>query len=78
MLVEESNELSVAALHLLRNLKKKQLSLEHFAEEIADVQLLIDEMLYYFKLAPLVAKYREMKEKRLEKRLMEWMGRKNV
>jgi len=77
MLVEELNELSVASLHLLRNLKDKEKSLEHFAEEIADVQFLIDEMLYYFKKRVIsevteetffeaVVRYRKLKEKRLE------------
>ena len=77
MLVEELNELSVASLHLLRNLKDKEKALEHFAEEIADVQFLIDEMLYYFKKQIIsatteetffeaVIRYRKQKEKRLE------------
>ena len=77
MLVEELNELSVASLHLMRNLKDPYKSLEHFAEEIADVQFLIDEMLYYFKHKKVsidtmetffdaVVRYRKTKEKRLE------------
>jgi len=75
MLVEECNELSVTALHLIRNLKHKETPIEQFAEEVADVQFMIDEMLYYFKLVPMVAKYRRMKEKRLETRLLEWEGK---
>lgn len=66
MLVEELNELGVASLHLLRNLKSKEESLEHFAEEIADVEFLLDEMKYYFQNVSLIAKYRKLKEKRLE------------
>ena len=64
MLAEECSELSVATLHLLRN-KKQENALEHFAEEIADVELMLDEMKYYFHNVPLIAKYRKLKEKRL-------------
>lgn len=66
MLVEELNELSVASLHLLRNLKPKEESLEHFAEEIADVEFLLDEMKYYFQNVPLIVKYRKLKEQKLK------------
>lgn len=50
MLAEECGELSVATLHLLRDLKPKKESMEKFIEEIADVQLMIDEMVHYFGL----------------------------
>jgi len=66
MLVEELNELAVASLHLLRTLKDKNESLEHFAEEIADVEFMIEEMKYYFKNEQKVKLYRVMKEKKLE------------
>ena len=52
MLAEESSELSVSALHMTRNLKNKEKALESLAEEIADVQLMIDEILYYFPELP--------------------------
>jgi hypothetical protein len=70
MLAEESSELSVATLHLLRAIKDRSESWEKFAEEIADVELMIDEMKFYFPV--LLAKvnlYRQVKEKRLEKLL---------
>ena len=46
---------------------KQEDALEKFAEEIADVELMLDEMKYYFKNVPLIAKYRKLKEKRLRK-----------
>jgi len=67
MLVEELNELSVASLHLLRNLKDKEQSFKNFAEEIADVEFMLDEMKYYFSNVSLIAYYRKKKEERLEK-----------
>jgi len=53
MMAEESSELSVASLHMLRNAKtdsdeKRTKTLKAFAEEMADVQLMLDELLYYF------------------------------
>jgi len=69
MLAEECSELTVASLHLLRH-SKIYLPLEHFAEEIADVELLIEEMKYYFNLHDTVKKYRKIKEKRVEKKLL--------
>lgn len=72
MLVEESNELSVAALHFMRDAKPKAESLDHFAEEIADVQLMIEEMMYYFQIVPMVARHRKEKEKRFEEILQKW------
>ena len=69
MLVEELNELAVASLHLLRNSKDKTVSLENFAEEIADVELMIAAMKYYFRNTTKIAEYRMKKEARLRKRL---------
>lgn len=67
MLAEESSELSVASLHLLRANKT---NFDNFAEEIADVELMIDEMkTYYPALTNLVNKYRAEKMKSLEGRL---------
>ena len=63
MLAEESIELAKACFHVVR---QKRNSLDHLAEEIADTQFLIDEMLYYFKLVPKVAHYRKLKEEKLE------------
>ena len=66
MLVEELNELAVASLHLLRRLKDKEKALEQFAEEIADVEFMIEEMKYYFKNEQKVKLYRTYKEERLK------------
>lgn len=49
MFVEEANEASVAAMHLMRLNKPYDESLRNFAEELADLQFMIDEMVYYFK-----------------------------
>lgn len=71
MLAEEAAELSVAALHILRKAKEPQ-ALEHLAEEIADVELMLDEIKYYFGpsgIVSLIANFRLEKEHRLEERL---------
>lgn len=76
MFVEELNELSVASLHLLRKLKNNQTALEHFAEEMSDVQFLMEEIVYYFKKRRMnkntdetffdaLIRHRKFKEKRL-------------
>jgi len=70
MLAEECGELVEATLHLLRN-KKQENALKHFEEEIADVELMIDEMKHYFKNASMIAKWRKAKIARLKKRLEE-------
>jgi len=67
MLVEELNELAVASLHLLRTLKNREESLKHFAEEIADVEFMLEEMKYYFGNVETVRFYRNRKEERLAK-----------
>ena len=71
MVAEESCELAVASMHLIRQLKKPTYlkALESFAEEIADVELLLAEMKYYLWLTPAIAKFRKLKEKRLEEKL---------
>lgn len=74
MLAEECNELSVASFHMLRASKTKtqkdyEKAIENFAEEICDVEFMIEEMIFYFHLAPKVAKYRCIKESRLAKRI---------
>lgn len=68
MLAEECSELSVACLHLLRNLKQEG-GRDHLAEEIADVELMIDEIKYYLQLNTLVEMHMSDKLTRLEKRL---------
>lgn len=84
--VEELVELAQAILHLRRNVKQIE-SIEHFAEELADVELMLDEMKYYFNyiidypkyivddtdksFIALIARYRRLKEERLRKRLGE-------
>lgn len=80
MMAEESSELSVAALHLLRDGRPSKLMLTEFAEEVADCQLMIEEMIYYFKEAELgpgyswfdqLIAYRKQKEERLNQYLDE-------
>ena len=79
MMAEESSELSVAALHLLRTIKDKEESLLEFADEMADVQFMLDEMVYYFKEQQVKGKsffdwlvhFRKEKEKRLDMFLSE-------
>lgn len=73
MLVEELNELSVSALHLIHSKPTRLQALEGFAEEIADVEFMIEEMKYYFKIEETIAKYREVKEKRLERKLIKYV-----
>jgi len=64
MLAEESSELSVASLHLLR--KKKVLkAMDDFVEEVADVELMIKELKWHFQIQNRVSLARERKEKRL-------------
>jgi NTP pyrophosphatase (non-canonical NTP hydrolase) len=70
LLVEELNELAVATLHLNRKVKNstpeaKSDNYEKFAEEIADVEFMLDEMKYYFQNVSQIAGYRKEKEKRL-------------
>jgi hypothetical protein len=70
MLAEESSELSVASLHLLRKIKDKAESWEKFAEEIADVEFMIDEMKAYFPiLQAKINLYHQVKEARLKRLL---------
>lgn len=71
MLVEELNELAVASLHLLRANKPQDIVLHRFAEEIADVEFMLDEMKYYFKNVELIALNRIAKQRRLERLLGE-------
>jgi hypothetical protein len=80
MMAEEASELSVAALHLLRDGRPSKLMLTEFAEELADCQLMIEEMIYYFKEAELgpgysffdqLIAYRKQKEERLNNYLDE-------
>jgi len=71
MLIEECSELihSVSK-DLYRNfpeISKKRLL--HFAEEIADTQLMIDEFIYHFNLEKDVEYFRMLKCKRLEELL---------
>jgi len=66
MLVEELNELSVATLHLLRKPRLPSY-LDNFSEEIADVELMLAEIKYYFQNDLIIDKYRKMKEERLRK-----------
>ena len=68
MVAEEASELSVASLHMLR--ASKEDVYEHFAEEIADVEFMVEEMKYYFpSLKKDISKYRKIKEERLKEKL---------
>lgn len=70
MLAEESSELSVATLHLFRVNKGE--TMENFCEEIADVELMIEEIKYYFRknsVEQKIAFWRKVKIKKLKKLL---------
>ncbi len=82
MMAEEASELSVASLHMTRNLKndteeKRLKTLIEFANELVDVQFMLEEIAYYFKNEPvgdttffdLWISIRKQKEKKLEKLL---------
>ena len=72
MLAEEASELSVASLHLNRAIKDQTEAWEKFAEEVADVEIMIDEMKQYFPvLTGKVNLYRNLKLQRLSKLLKE-------
>lgn len=62
MCAEESSELALECLHFLR---KKKHDINSLAEELADTQLMIEEMVYYFELTKQVQKIREKKIERL-------------
>lgn len=73
MLVEECTELSTATLHLLRKNKgfhgKK---INHLAEEIADVELMINQICsYYPGIRETITRHKIRKKRRLIKRLEE-------
>ena len=71
MVAEESCELTHAALGLNRA-SKQEGALDHFAEEIADVELMIDEMKHYYhyeNLRERVDAWRLEKEERLCKKV---------
>lgn len=66
MLAEESAELTQASLHLFRNIKQMN-SIDRLAEEIADVEIMIAEIKYYFNLDRPVEEYKQSKIERLKK-----------
>ena len=71
MLAEEASELSCAALGFLRKNKEGD-SLSHLAEEIADVELMVEEIKFYLNplsLGTRVEIWRSKKLERLEERL---------
>lgn len=70
MLAEESSELSVACLHYLRN-KKNQVGFRELTEEIADVEIMIEEIKFYLKIDQWVQEFRAEKLNRLEQYLRE-------
>ena len=78
MLAEEAIELALACFHFNRGDRNKARdSLQELAEEIADVELLIDELKFYlqslklfdFSLANRVEEVKKEKLKRLEEKL---------
>lgn len=75
MLAEEASELSVASLHMMRQSRDFNEILGHLAEEIADVEFMIAEIVYYFtnkkscQLVSLIAEHRKEKEARLIEKL---------
>ena len=79
MLAEESSELSVACLHLLRESKEQNESFHNFAEEIADVEFLIAEMKDYFSnLEKQVNKIRIEKSNRLSLKIELELGKREA
>lgn len=70
MLAEESAELSVACLHSLRE-KKKLEAFDELAEEMADVELMMQEIEYVLDLGKEMQKFRVVKVARLEEYLKE-------
>lgn len=68
MLAEESSELTVACLHYLRTRKQSEAE-QNLVEEIADVELMIDEIKFVLLLEDKVQAVREKKLKRLEEYL---------
>ena len=72
MLVEECSELiQSASKDMYRNVPERTSKerLQHFAEEIADVQLMLDEFIWRFNLEEDVKYFRMEKRARLEKLL---------
>ena len=67
MLLEEIGELQQAVCKLRRN--NSQGTFENFVEELADVELMIDQMKVLYLITPEVAVVREQKLERLEKML---------
>jgi NTP pyrophosphatase (non-canonical NTP hydrolase) len=68
MLAEESTELALAALHFNRDNKEKSRALLNLAEEIADVEFMIEEFKYYFgeDFEQRIRVFRRQKQERLE------------
>lgn len=69
MLAEEASELTQASLKVCRKIVENPL--ENLAEEIADTELMIDEINFYLSLKPMISKFRQEKLERLEKTLGE-------
>ncbi len=76
MVAEEAAELSAAAMHLNRDIKDKSIAWENFAEEIADLELMLAEMRYYFPdLDSKVLAYRQKKVQKLDNILLTLSGK---
>lgn len=66
MVFEEFSELQKELCKFLRGKR----DMVHIAEEIADVEIMLDQMKYFFKNENLVEEFKKKKMSRLEKRLM--------
>jgi NTP pyrophosphatase (non-canonical NTP hydrolase) len=69
MLAEESTELATASLKFFR--RPPEESLDHMAEEIADVQLMMRQISLTFNLHSDIKRWKKRKLERLEERLKE-------
>ena len=70
MLAEEAGELSVAALQTLRDARREPETIQHLCEEIADVQIMIEQICYALDLDTEVEKERIFKLARLHGRIV--------
>lgn len=85
LLAEECSELSQAALKLSRILRKENPTPvteadaeNHLCEEMADVQLCINEIIYFAKYVIPFQEWYSLKSKRLQKRMHDFKERKCI
>lgn len=65
MLIEEMSELTTKIIHFKRN----RINSNKLSEEIADVEIMLEQLKWYFTLENKVKQNKEFKLKRLEERL---------